>query len=103
MKGWKGLMKKAVVAWLRKHIGIYLLTLVELSNSLTQETSLRVVFYKEVNLISKDSVRRGCNDVRVFPPYSQDLSQETRIWGSITAGWSKFLNQLHFRLCKNTL
>jgi len=50
-----------------KHTGIYLLTLAELSNFLTQETSLLVLFYKEVNVISKDSGRPGCNVVRVFP------------------------------------
>ena len=35
------------------HTGIYLLILVELLNFLTQETSLLVLFYKEVNLLSK--------------------------------------------------
>lgn len=33
--------------------GIYLLTLVELLNFLTQETSLLVLFYKEVKVLSK--------------------------------------------------
>ena len=58
MKGRKGLLKKAVVTWLRNHTGVYLLTLAELSNFLTQETSLLVLFYMKVNVISKDSGRR---------------------------------------------
>jgi len=99
----KGLLKKAIVTWLRKHTGIYLLTVAELSNFLTIETSLLVLFYKEVTFLSKDFGRLGCNAGRVVPSYSQDLSQETRILGSITAGRSKYLNQLYFQLCKHTL
>ena len=74
MKCRKALLKKAVVTWLRKHIGIYLLTLAEILNFLTQESSFLVLFYKNVNVRSKDAGRRGCNSVLVLPSYWLGLS-----------------------------
>ena len=50
---WESVGEKSGRDVAQNHTGIYLLILVELLNFLTQETSLFILFYKEVNFLSK--------------------------------------------------